>query len=99
MLEVAGRTEEIMLVRIEFTKLRYLPASSSHDRLHQRGDLLERLKGVILPWEVLQVRVGQHQGVKFPMLDHGDYRETAMVVRVGIRMMQRKPRTDRLLRS
>lgn len=96
---VASLTEQIMLVRIEFTKLRYLPASGSHDRLHQRGDLLERPKGVILPWEVLQVCVGQHQGVNFPMLDHGDSRGTAIVVRVEIRVVQRKPRTDRLLRS
>lgn len=74
MLEVASRTEQILLVRIEFTKFLYPPASGPHDRLHQRGDLLERPKGVILPWEVLEVCVGQHQGVIFPVLNHGESR-------------------------
>lgn len=43
--------------------------------------------------------VGQHQGVMFPMLNHGDVRVTATVVRVGIKVLQRKPRTDRSLRD
>lgn len=99
MLEVASRTEQILLVRIEFAKLLHPPASGPHDGLHQRGDLLERPNGVILPWEVLQVRVGQHQGVVFSVLNHGDSRDTVIVVRVEIGMVQREPRTDRSLRG
>lgn len=79
-------TEQIVLIRIEFTKLRHLPASGPHDGLHQRGDPLQHLKGVILPWEVFQVCVRQHQGVKLRVLNHGDFRVTAIVVRVAIRV-------------
>lgn len=95
------QSEQIMLVRIEFTKLRNLPAPGPHDRLHQRRDLFEHPKGVILPWIILQVCVGQHQGVNFPMFNHGGRlsRGIAIVVKVGNRVVQRKPRTDRSLRS
>lgn len=45
--------------------------------------------------------VGQHQGVNFPMLNHGGRlsRRIAIVVKVENRVVQRKPRTDRSLRG